>query len=432
MWKTEKSEAAFKAAQKILPGGVNSPVRAFRSVGRNPLFIDHGKGAYLFDVDGNRYIDYVLSWGPMILGHGQEQVVAAIKQTAEKGTSFGAPSPLETQLAELIQKQVPSMELMRMVSSGTEATMSAIRLARGVTKRDKIIKFDGCYHGHSDSFLVNAGSGVATFELTDSPGVPTALAKETLSVPYNDLAAVKDIFTRNKQEIAAVIVEPIAGNMGVIPGNKEFLQGLRTLTKEAGALLIFDEVMTGFRCNYTGAQGLYEITPDLTTLGKVVGGGLPAAVFGGKREYMKQIAPEGAIYQAGTLSGNPLAMAAGIATLQQLNAAKYQKMTAHVERLLNGIKQLSIELEIPIQTVQSGTMFGFFFNKQAVTNFEQAKASDQVLFAKFYRNLLAEGIYIAPSQFEANFISTMHTEAEIDWTIKGFRNALIKATKEVK
>ncbi|MDH6363369.1 glutamate-1-semialdehyde 2,1-aminomutase [Enterococcus sp. PF1-24] len=423
MKNTTQSSADFNEAQNYFPGGVNSPVRAFRSVGGNPLFIDHGKGAYLYDVDGNLYIDYVLSWGPMILGHANDKIVAAIQDTAAKGTSFGAPTPLESKLARLVQQFIPSMEKMRMVSSGTEATMSAIRLARGVTKREKIIKFKGCYHGHGDSFLVNAGSGVATFELENSPGVPEALSQLTLSVDFNDLAAVTDLFSRNPEEIAAVIVEPIAGNMGMIPATKEFLQGLRDLTTQYGALLIFDEVMTGFRCDFRSAQGLYEITPDLTTLGKVVGGGLPAAVFGGKAEYMGQIAPDGAIYQAGTLSGNPLAMAAGIAALEQLNLTDYQKMEKLGKQLTVGIKAAAEKYHIPIQVNVQGSMWGFFFNENTVHDFNDSKNSDQELFAKVHRALIGQGIYIAPSQYESNFLSTCHTEEDIQQTIQAFEVA---------
>lgn len=430
MRQTEQSQKAFEKAKEYFPGGVNSPVRAFRSVGSTPPFIDHAKGAYLYDIDGNQYIDYVLSWGPMILGHAQDKVIEAVTKTAVKGTSFGAPSPLETRLAELIQKRVPSMEEMRMVNSGTEATMSAIRLARGVTGREKFVKFKGCYHGHSDSFLVNAGSGVATFELEDSPGVPKDLIKQTLSVEYNNLQAVQDVFKRYPDEIAAVIIEPIAGNMGMVPAKPEFIQGIRKLTEEHGALFIFDEVMTGFRCDYDSAQGLYGVVPDLTTLGKVVGGGLPAAVFGGKRQYMKHIAPDGSIYQAGTLSGNPLAMAAGIATLEQLTREDYEYMNALAKKLVAGIDQAAAKYQVPIQTTCRGTMWGYFFNDQPVNNFEQSKASDQQYFAHVYRELLEEGIYLAPSQFETGFMSTAHTEQDIEATIQAFERVFAKLTEQ--
>lgn len=420
MGNTEKSEQAFAEAQHFFPGGVNSPVRAFRSVGRNPLFIDRAKGAYVYDLDGNAYVDYVLSWGPMIAGHANDEVVSAIQQTAVKGTSFGAPTPLETELAQLIQHFLPSMEMMRMVSSGTEAAMSAIRLARGVTGKEKIVKFKGCYHGHSDSFLVNAGSGAATFELENSPGVPSLLSQLTLSVDFNDLPAVEKLFADHKDEIAAVIVEPIAGNMGLIPGTKDFLAGLRRLTEDNDALLIFDEVMTGFRCDIRSAQGLYGIEPDLTTLGKVVGGGLPAAVFGGKRKFMEEVAPVGSVYQAGTLSGNPLAMSAGIAALKQLDETKYLKMEKLGRQLTAGLAELASEYSIPVQANYAGTMWGFFFNSKPVRNFSDAKASNQKLFAEFYRGVLEKGIYLAPSQFESNFLSTAHTEKEVVKTLTAF------------
>ncbi|EHV0153386.1 TPA: glutamate-1-semialdehyde 2,1-aminomutase [Enterococcus faecalis] len=420
MRQISQSEAAFKEAKTCFPGGVNSPVRAFGSVGGSPLFIDHAKGAHIYDVDGNDYVDYVLSWGPMILGHAQEHVVKAVMETAQKGTSFGAPSPLETELAKWVKKRVPSMEEMRMVNSGTEATMSAIRLARGCTGREKIIKFNGCYHGHSDSFLVNAGSGVATFELEDSPGVPKDLVKATLSLDFNDLDSVKETFERYPDDIAAVIIEPIAGNMGLIPADPNFLSGIKELTEQYGALFILDEVMTGFRCDYDSAQGLYGIDPDLTTLGKVVGGGLPAAVFGGKKQYMDSIAPLGAVYQAGTLSGNPLAMAAGIATLEQLTRDDYKEMNRKVVALTTGIKEAAKKHGVPIQTTCRGTMWGFFFNEEPVTNFNQSKASDQTYFAHFHKELLNQGIYLAPSQFETNFMSTAHTNEDIDKTIVAF------------
>lgn len=423
MRETKLSELAFKEATECFPGGVNSPVRAFGSVGGTPLFIDHAKGSHIYDVDGNEYVDYVLSWGPMILGHAQDNILEAVITTAQKGTSFGAPSPLETKLAKLVKERIPSMETMRMVNSGTEATMSAIRLARGVTKREKIIKFNGCYHGHSDSFLVNAGSGVATFELNDSPGVPKDLINATLSIEYNDLKALEATFKRCPDEIAAVIIEPIAGNMGLIPAKPEFLKGVRELTKEYGALLILDEVMSGFRCDYDSAQGLYGIDPDLTTLGKVVGGGLPAAVFGGKKKYMDEVAPVGSVYQAGTLSGNPLAMAAGIATLEQLSREDYEKMNKQVVSLTSGIKEVAKEFNVPIQTTCRGTMWGFFFNDNPVVDFITSKQSDQTFFAHFHRAMLDQGIYLSPSQFESNFISTAHSDEDITKTINGFREA---------
>ncbi|MEG0254135.1 MAG: glutamate-1-semialdehyde 2,1-aminomutase [Vagococcus sp.] len=433
MRETKHSEQAFKEANACFPGGVNSPVRAFGSVGGTPLFIDHAKGSHIYDVDGNEYVDYVLSWGPMILGHAQENVVKAVIETAQKGTSFGAPSPLETELATWVKKRVPSIETMRMVNSGTEATMSAIRLARGFTNREKFIKFNGCYHGHSDSFLVNAGSGVATFELNDSPGVPKELVNATLSLDYNDLAAVEETFKRYPDEIAAVIIEPIAGNMGMIPAKPEFLKGIREITKQYGALLILDEVMTGFRCDYDSAQGLYDIDPDLTTLGKVVGGGLPAAVFGGKKKYMDGIAPVGSVYQAGTLSGNPLAMAAGIATLEQLTRKDYDEMNKKAVRLTDGIKEAANEFNIPVQTTCRGTMWGFFFNENPVVDFKTSKESDQTYFGHFHKELLNQGVYLSPSQFETNFMSTAHSDEDIDKTIKGFKETFkVLADKGIK
>lgn len=425
-----KSEKEFSKAQQYFPGGVNSPVRAFGSVGGSPLFIEKAKGAYVYDVDDNKYIDYVLSWGPMILGHAEESVVSKVIETAEKGTSFGAPSPLETELATWVKKRVPSIETMRMVNSGTEATMSAVRLARGYTGREKIIKFNGCYHGHSDSFLVNAGSGVATFELNDSPGVPKDLVQATLSLDFNNLEEVEETFKRNPEDIAAVIIEPIAGNMGLIPADKSFIKGIRKLTKEYGALLIFDEVMTGFRCAYESAQGLYGIDPDLTTLGKVVGGGLPAAVFGGKKKYMDSIAPVGSVYQAGTLSGNPLAMAAGIETLKQLSPKDYIDMNEKVISLTKGIESLAKKYKTPIQTAHKGTMWGFFFNENPVIDFRTSKDSDQHYFGEFHKELLNQGVYISPSQFETNFMSTAHTEDDIQATIQAFEETFKVLSKK--
>ncbi|ATO43154.1 glutamate-1-semialdehyde 2,1-aminomutase [Loigolactobacillus coryniformis] len=418
-----KSKQAFAESSQLMPGGVNSPVRAFKNVGGDPLFIDHGKGSHIYDIDGNDYIDYVMSWGPLILGHADDQVVADLQAAVTKGTSYGAPTLLESQLAKMIQKVVPSIEMMRMVSSGTEATMSAIRLARGYTKRDKIVKFIGNYHGHSDSLLVDAGSGLATFNITKSPGVPEALAYDTLTVAYNDEAAIKKVFAAHGDEIACVIVEPVAGNMGVIPAKKSFLQTLRQVTSDHGALLIFDEVMTGFRAAFHGAQALYGITPDLTTLGKVVGGGLPVGVFGGRREIMHEITPDGPIYHAGTLSGNPLAMTGGISTIKQLNEDLYTAMDQKVTRLMAGIAAAAKQYQVPIVTHHVGTMWSYFFNEHEVENFADVQKSDQAYFAKFYKALLQEGIYTAPSQFETNFISTKHTDAEIDQTIAAFERA---------
>ncbi|WP_303974249.1 glutamate-1-semialdehyde 2,1-aminomutase [Streptococcus merionis] len=418
--KQEQSKKAFLEAQDVFPGGVNSPVRAFKAVGGTPLFIDKAKGAYLYDIDGQEYIDYVLSWGPMILGHAPDSVIAAVQEAAAKGTSYGAPSLLETKLGKLLQERVPYLERLRMVNSGTEATMSAIRVARGVTKRDKIVKFIGCYHGHSDSFLVEAGSGIATFGLPNSPGVPAAIANQTISLPYNNIAALKECFEQHGTEIAGVIIEAVAGNMGLIKASEEFIQAIRDLTREYGALFIVDEVMTGFRASYTGAIGLYQVEPDLICLGKVVGGGFPVAAFGGKKVYMDQVAPLGAIYQAGTLSGNPIAMTAGYETVKRLTPDLFQQMLDRVEQLCTGLERLKEKYQIPLQVVSAGTMFGFFFNDRPVCNFEDSKASDHHLFAKVHRLLLEKGIYLAPSQYESNFMSTEHTKEDIERTLQAF------------
>ncbi|EAF5008783.1 glutamate-1-semialdehyde 2,1-aminomutase [Listeria innocua] len=415
-----KSEKAFKEAKKVLPGGVNSPVRAFNSVDASPVFMDHGKGAYITDVDGNEYIDYVLSWGPLILGHADPSVVNAITNAAMKGTSFGTPTEIETELAKLVIERVPSIEIVRMVSSGTEATMSAIRLARGYTKREKILKFEGSYHGHGDSLLIKAGSGVATLGLPDSPGVTKGLAADTITVPYNDVEGAKLAFENFGEEIAAVIVEPVAGNMGVVPPIDGFLEGLRELTTEYGALLIFDEVMTGFRVDYYSAQGYYVVTPDITCLGKVIGGGLPVGAYGGKKEIMEQIAPAGSIYQAGTLSGNPLAMNAGFETVRQLTPQHYDVFRSLIKRMEEGLTEISNRHEVPLSINKAGSMFGFFFTDQKVTNFDTAKTSDLEFFRNYYREMLAQGIFLPPSQFEGVFISTMHTEKEIDATLEAF------------
>jgi glutamate-1-semialdehyde 2,1-aminomutase len=413
-----KSIELYQQAQSLLPGGVDSPVRAFRAVGGQPVFFHRGSGPYLYDVDGNQYIDYVLSWGPLILGHAHPDVVMAIKQTAEKGTSYGAPSPLEIELAVLIQEFMPDFEMMRFVNSGTEATMSALRLARAYTKRDKIIKFEGCYHGHADLLLVQAGSGVATLGLPDSPGVPAATVQDTLVARFNDLSTVEHLFDQFQDEIAAVIVEPVAGNMGVIPPQPGFLQGLRELTRSHGALLIFDEVMTGFRVHRGGAQSLYQVKPDLTTLGKVIGGGLPVGAYGGRQEIMQMIAPAGLVYQAGTLSGNPLAMAAGIATLNLLrNNQDWEKMVGAATKLSNGISDIAKSAGIPLQGNQVGTMFSSFFTDEVVVNWPTAKTSDTSRFARFFQGMLEKGVYMAPSQFEAGFVSCMHDEAVIEVTL---------------
>lgn len=415
-----KSEKAFKEAKKVLPGGVNSPVRAFNSVDASPVFMDHGKGAYITDVDGNEYIDYVLSWGPLILGHADPAVVNAITKAALKGTSFGTPTEIETELAKLVIERVPSIEIVRMVSSGTEATMSAIRLARGYTKREKILKFEGSYHGHGDSLLIKAGSGVATLGLPDSPGVTKGLAADTITVPYNDIEGAKLAFEKYGEEIAAVIVEPVAGNMGVVPPIEGFLEGLRELTTKFGSLLIFDEVMTGFRVDYYSAQGYYVVTPDLTCLGKVIGGGLPVGAYGGKKEIMEQIAPAGSIYQAGTLSGNPLAMNAGFETVRQLTPQHYDVFRSLIKRMEEGLTEISARRQVPLSINKAGSMFGFFFTDQKVINFDTAKTSNLEFFRNYYREMLGQGIFLPPSQFEGVFISTMHTENEIDKTLEAF------------
>ncbi|EQC2288226.1 glutamate-1-semialdehyde 2,1-aminomutase, partial [Listeria monocytogenes] len=389
-------------------------------VDASPVFMDHGKGAYITDVDGNEYIDYVLSWGPLILGHADPAVVNAITKAALKGTSFGTPTEIETELAKLVIERVPSIEIVRMVSSGTEATMSAIRLARGYTKREKILKFEGSYHGHGDSLLIKAGSGVATLGLPDSPGVTKGLAADTITVPYNDIEGAKLAFEKYGEEIAAVIVEPVAGNMGVVPPIEGFLEGLRELTTKFGSLLIFDEVMTGFRVDYYSAQGYYVVTPDLTCLGKVIGGGLPVGAYGGKKEIMEQIAPAGSIYQAGTLSGNPLAMNAGFETVRQLTPQHYDVFRTLIKRMEEGLTEISARRQVPLSINKAGSMFGFFFTEQKVINFDTAKTSNLEFFRNYYREMLGQGIFLPPSQFEGVFISTMHTENEIDKTLEAF------------
>ncbi len=419
----EKSKAAFEESVTLLPGGVNSPVRAFKSVGLDPVFMEKGKGSKVYDIDGNMYIDYVLSWGPMIIGHANDQVTAAIQKVAANGTSFGAPSLIESEMAKLVLERVPSLEMVRMVSSGTEATMSALRLARGYTGRDKIIKFEGCYHGHGDALLIKAGSGVATLGLPDSPGVPEGVAVNTISVPYNDLVSLQLAFDQFGNDIAAVIVEPISGNMGCVPPVTGFLEGLREITQNYGALLIFDEVMTGFRVGYHSAQGLYHIDPDITCLGKIIGGGLPVGAFGGKKAIMEKIAPSGPIYQAGTMSGNPCAMAAGIATLQQLTEQSYVDMEAKAARLEEGIVAAAKEFEIPITCNRVGAMISFFFTNTTVTNYEAAKTSDVTLFTSFYKKMLDQGVFLPPSQFESWFLSTVLTDDEVSETIAAARNA---------
>ncbi|MBM4762459.1 glutamate-1-semialdehyde 2,1-aminomutase [Bacillus sp. B15-48] len=421
-----KSVAAFEKAKPLMPGGVNSPVRAFKSVDMDPIFMERGEGSKIYDIDGNEYIDYVLSWGPLILGHANEQVVESLKKSVEWGTSFGAPTELENKMAELVIERVPSIEVVRMVSSGTEATMSALRLARGYTNRDKILKFEGCYHGHGDSLLIKAGSGVATLGLPDSPGVPESIARNTITVPYNDLASVQYAFEQFGDDIAGVIVEPVAGNMGVVPPIPGFLEGLRDVTTQYGALLIFDEVMTGFRVGYNCAQGYYNVTPDLTCLGKVIGGGLPVGAYGGKREIMEQIAPSGPIYQAGTLSGNPMAMTAGYETLSQLTPETYQNFQQKADLLEAGLTAAAEKYDIPICINRAGSMIGFFFTNEKVINYEIAKTSNLDYFAKYYREMANEGVFLPPSQFEGLFLSTEHSEEDIQKTIVAAEKAFSK------
>ena len=401
-----------------MPGGVNSPVRAFGNVNSTPIFIKSASGAYLHDVDGNDYVDFIGSWGPMILGHSNPKIIKAIKDQADLGTSYGAPTEAETSIGELIRTVMPSIEKIRMVNSGTEATMSCIRLARGYTGRNKIIKFTGCYHGHVDSLLIKAGSGVSTFGLPDSPGIPKELARHTISVPYNDINAFLEVFESIKSELAAVIIEPIAGNMGFIPGDKDFLETLRTKTHESGSVLIFDEVMTGFRVSLGGAQELYGITPDLTALGKVIGGGLPVGAFGGKAEIMNFLAPEGPVYQAGTLSGNPLAVAAGKCLINELiKTNPYDELEANANYLLTNVKNEMSKKEIPFSFNQIGGMFGFFFTDEFPDNFDDVSASSDKYFESFFKDCLNQGIYFAPSKYEAGFISTKHTKKILDEVI---------------
>ena len=413
-----KSLELFKEAELLMPGGVNSPVRAFKNINGNPIFFEKAKGAYLYDADGNEYIDYIGSWGPMIMGHSHPKIVEAVKNQVELGTSYGAPTGLESDVARLIKKCIPSIEKIRMVNSGTEATMSAIRLARGYTGRNKIIKFDGCYHGHVDSLLIKAGSGVSTFGLPDSPGVPDDLAKHTLSSPYNDIDAFVVAFNSVKDDLAAVIIEPIAGNMGFVPGELKFLKTLRDLTSKNNSLLIFDEVMSGFRVSLGGAQEIFDIVPDLTTLGKVIGGGLPVGAFGGKKEIMDCLSPIGPVYQAGTLSGNPLAMAAGSSLLNLIiEENPYQELENHASMLLGEMKNIMNSAGIPFSTNQIGGMFGFFFSEKLPKNIEEVSETDDNLFSNFLNSCMNNGIYFAPSKYEAGFISFMHKELEIDKTL---------------
>jgi len=424
-FKTTKSDEIFAAAQKLMPGGVSSPVRAFKSVGGQPIVFDRVHGAYAWDVDGNRYIDYIGTWGPAICGHAHPEVINAICEAAQKGTSFGAPCRLENVLAEMVIDTVPSIEMVRFVNSGTEACMSVLRLMRAFTGRDKLIKFEGCYHGHADMFLVKAGSGVATLGLPDSPGVPKSTTNNTLTAPFNNLEAVKALFDENPGEIAGVILEPVVGNAGFIVPDGGFLAGLRELTRENNALLVFDEVMTGFRIAYGGAQEKFGITPDLTTLGKIIGGGLPVGAYGGRRDIMEMVAPAGPMYQAGTLSGNPLAMTAGIKTLELLRKpGTYEQLDRVTKRLAEGMLKVAHETGHPACGGQISGMFGFFFNAEPVHNYEDAKKSDLSKFSRFHRGMLERGIYLAPSQFEAGFTSLAHTDADVDETLAAAREVM--------
>jgi len=421
----EKSQSLYERALNIIPGGVNSPVRACQSVGAAPLFIERGQGCLIYDADGNRFIDYIGSWGPLILGHRHPAVVEAITSVLERGTSFGAPTDLEIQLAQMVIEAVDSVDVVRMVNSGTEATMSAIRLARGATGRDMVIKFDGCYHGHADTLLVAAGSGVATLGIPGSAGVPEAVVQHTLSLPFNDREAIKKVMDEKGDKIACVIVEPVAGNMGLVPPVKDFLETLRELTQNHGAVLIFDEVMTGFRVAYGGAQSLYDIVPDLTCFGKVIGGGLPVGAYGGKRDIMSQIAPQGPVYQAGTLSGNPIAMAAGIATLEQLKTqGVYENLEEKAKRLVAGLADAAQQAGVAAKVDHVGSMLGMFFTDRNVTCFEDAKTCDLEIFSSFYQGMRHQGIYIAPSQFEALFLSTAHENEHIDATVDAAEKVL--------
>ena len=426
------SQALYEQAQRLIPGGVNSPVRAFRGVGGTPLFIERGAGPYVWDADGNQYIDYVLSWGPLILGHAHPAVVDAVKRAAEKGTSFGAPTRLEVELAEMVIEMVPSVEMVRFVNSGTEATMSALRLARAVTGREKIVKFEGCYHGHADALLVRAGSGVATLGLPDSPGVTRGTTQDTLVARYNDLASVEALFDRYPDDIAAVIVEPVGGNMGVVPPVPGFLEGLRSLCDRHGALLIFDEVMTGFRVHLGGAQALYNVRPDITTLGKVIGGGLPVGAYAGSREIMEHVAPVGAMYQAGTLSGNPLAMSAGIATLRVLREpGVWDTLVARAERLTEGIRQAAADAGVPIVQTRVGTMFSLFFLEgDTPTSWDDVKKADTSRYARWFWAMIERGVYFAPSQFEAGFMSLAHDDEVIEKTVMAAREAFGELTSD--
>ena len=439
MLNLEKSAAAFAEAKKLMPGGVNSPVRSYRSVDCNPPFIARAEGSHIYDIDGNDYIDYVGSWGPMVVGHAHPQVVKALQEAAARGTSYGAPTLIESQLAKKVMEVYPSIEVIRMVNSGTEATMSALRLARGYTHRNKIVKFIGCYHGHSDSLLVKAGSGMATFGVPDSPGVTPGTAQDTITIPYNDFEAVKEVFAEQGQEIAAIIVEPVAGNMGLVLPKPGYLDLLRKVTEENGALLIFDEVMCGFRASLGGAQAAYAIKPDLTCLGKIIGGGLPVAAYGGRRGIMEQVSPAGPVYQAGTLSGNPLAMTAGLETLKIITAPPepgepdYSRvLTIKTKKLVLGVAQKAKEAGVTLQVQQAGSMFGFFFSPVEVVDYETSAAADQEAFKVWFKAMLEQGIYIAPSQFETLFMSGAHTDEEIDRTIEAAGKALQQVAEYLK
>ena len=439
MLNLEKSAAAFAEAKKLMPGGVNSPVRSYRSVDCNPPFIARAEGSHIYDIDGNDYIDYVGSWGPMVVGHAHPQVVKALQEAATRGTSYGAPTLIESQLAKKVMEVYPSIEVIRMVNSGTEATMSALRLARGYTHRNKIVKFIGCYHGHSDSLLVKAGSGMATFGVPDSPGVTPGTAQDTITIPYNDFEAVKEVFAEQGQEIAAIIVEPVAGNMGLVLPKPGYLDLLRKVTEENGALLIFDEVMCGFRASLGGAQAAYAIKPDLTCLGKIIGGGLPVAAYGGRREIMEQVSPAGPVYQAGTLSGNPLAMTAGLETLKIITAPPepgepdYSRvLTIKTKKLVLGVAQKAKEAGVTLQVQQAGSMFGFFFSPVEVVDYKTSAAADQEAFKVWFKAMLEQGIYIAPSQFETLFMSGAHTDEEIDRTIEAAGKALQQVAEYLK
>ncbi|KST67859.1 glutamate-1-semialdehyde 2,1-aminomutase [Mastigocoleus testarum] len=423
--KTTKSQEIFAAAQNLMPGGVSSPVRAFKSVGGQPIVFDRVKGAHIWDVDGNQYVDYVGTWGPAICGHAHPEVIAALHETLDKGTSFGAPCALENVLAQMVIDAVPSIEMVRFVNSGTEACMAVLRLMRAFTKRDKVIKFEGCYHGHADMFLVKAGSGVATLGLPDSPGVPKSVTSNTLTAPYNDLEAVKALFAENRDEIAGVILEPVVGNAGFITPDAGFLEGLREITQENGALLVFDEVMTGFRIAYGGAQEKFGITPDLTTLGKIIGGGLPVGAYGGRRDIMSMVAPAGPMYQAGTLSGNPLAMTAGIKTLELLQKpGTYEYLDQITKKLTDGLLQVARDTGHEVCGGQISGMFGMFFNAGPVHSYDDAKNSDTAKFGRYHRGMLERGIYLAPSQFEAGFTSIAHTEEDIENTLAAARDVM--------